>query len=296
VNWIVSLNWPENQNDNGIPIYYLTVDYDFIETMEMEMVSGRSFSRSFPSDDSISYIVNETAVKAMGLTDPVGARVEFVHNEFPERFRDGYIVGVVKDFYFRPLRESSDAFAMRIYRPWYNYVLIKIQPTGIPEAISHIEQVTLQYAPNYPFEYQFFDESFDEVYKSEIKIGLLFKYFAAIAILLSILGLYGLSSFSAEKRTREIAIRKVNGGSLKSVLRMLLFDFSKQVLLAIAISIPISYFIITRMMQNYAHQTPISWWIFVVAALSGLIISLLTVLYHANSVSRKNPVESLRYE
>ncbi|MBL7112919.1 MAG: ABC transporter permease [Bacteroidales bacterium] len=296
VNWIVSLDWPDNPDDQGVPINYLTADYEFIETMGMELVSGRSFSRSFPSDDSISYIVNETAVKAMGLTDPVGARVEFIHNEFPERFRKGYIVGVVKDFYFRPLRESSGAFAMRIYRPWYNYVLIKVNLTDIPGVLSYIEQVTHQYAPDYPFEYQFFDESFDEVYKSETKISVLFKYFAVIAILLSILGLYGLSSFSAENRTQEIAIRKVNGGTLHSILRMLLFDFSKQVLLAIAISIPVSLFIITRMMQNYAHHAPVSWWIFVVAAFSALIISLLTVYYHALSISRKNPVESLRYE
>ncbi len=296
VNWIVRLNWPENSDDEGIPIYYLMVDYDFIETMEMKITDGRSFSRSFPTDDSIAYIVNEAAVKAMGLTDPIGTRVEFVHNEFPERFRKGYIIGVVKDFYFRPLRESSGALAMRIYRPWYNYILLKIDLKDVQGVLAYIEKVTKQYAQDYPFEYQFFDESFNQIYQFEIKIGRLFKYFTILAILLSLLGLYGLSSFSAERRTREIAIRKVNGGTFIVILRLLLFSFSKQVLTAIAVSIPVSYIILNRMMHNYAYHTPISWWIFMIAALAVLIISLLTVFYHAYYVSKQNPVKYLRYE
>lgn len=296
INWQVRLNWEGNAGEAGIPINYLMVDYDFIELMKMEILLGRSFSQEFSLDDSIAYIVNETAVRNMGLTNPVGLKVEFIHNEFPERFRNGYIIGIVKDFVSRPLNRESGAVAMRIYRPWYQFLLIRIDPGNIPQVISHIEKTAEKFAPDYPFGHNFFEDSFEEIYSSEIRMGNIFKYFTCIAILISILGLYGQAYFTIGQRTKEIAIRKVNGGTFHIILRMLLFDLTRLVLLAFLIAIPVAYFILIRMMQDYVHHAPLSWWIFAISGGIAVIIAGLTVIYHTYRVSVANPSENLRYE
>jgi len=247
-------------------------------------------------DDSIAYIINETAARQMGVTNPVGLNIEFVHDEFPVRFRNGYIVGVVKDFIFRPLHDESGAMAMRIYRPWYQFLLIRIDAGNIPSIISYVEETARKFAPDYPFEYKFYKESFDEIYHSEIRMGKIFRYFTLIAIMISILGLYGQAYFVLGQRTKEIAIRKVNGGNFPVIMRMLLFDFTKLVAVACVFVVPVAYFILKKKMQDYVHHTPISWWLFALAGGIALIIAVLTVVFHTYRVSVANPAESLRYE
>lgn len=296
ITWQVELNWEGNPKNYGIPIRYLMVDYEFTELLEMEIVQGRSFSQEFSMDDSIAYIINESAAKKMELSNPVELKIEFVHNEFPERFRKGYIIGVVKDFISRPLNYESGPVAMRIYRPWYQFLLIRIDTRDTPTAISHIRKTAEKFAPDYPFEYKFFSESFDEIYHSETRMGSILKYFALIAILISILGLYGQAYFAMEQRTKEIAIRKVNGGSFNIIMRMLLFDLTRLVLLAYLIAIPVAYYILKRMMQDYVYHTPISWWIFAISGGIAIVIAVLTVTFHTYRVSVSNPSENLRYE
>ena len=232
----------------------------------------------------------------MDVANPVGLSIEFVHNEFPERFRKGQIIGVVKDFIFRPLNCESGAIAMRMYRPWYQFLLIRIDTRNTSSIINYIEETARKFAPDYPFEYKFYDESFDEIYHDEIRMGRIFRYFTLIAILISILGLYGQTYFVLGQRTREIAIRKVSGGNFQVILRMLLFDFTKLVLIAYVFVIPVAYFILKKKMQNYVHHTPISWWLFALAGAVALIITILTVIFHTYRVSVANPAESLRYE
>jgi putative ABC transport system permease protein len=296
VTWQVTLNWEANPGEEGIPINYLMVDYDLTEIMEMEILQGRSFSPQFATDDSIAYIINETAAREMGLANPVGLKVEFIHNEFPERFRKGRIIGVVKDFIFKPLNRESGALAMRIYRPWYQFLLIRIDTRNIPLTISQIEETVKKFAPDYPFKYEFFIESFGEIYHSEILMGSIFKYFTFIAILISILGLYGQAYFALGQRIKEIAIRKVNGGSFSVLLRMLLFDFTKLVLIAYIVAVPVSFFTLRKIMQDWVYHTPISWWIFAISGGIALIIAVFTVFFRTYRVSLSNPAESLRYE
>jgi putative ABC transport system permease protein len=296
ITWQVELNWEGNPGRTGIPIEYLMVDYDFTELMEMEIIQGRSFSHEFSTDDSIAYIINETAARKMGISNPVGLKIEFIHNEFPERFRKGYIIGVVKDFISRPLNYESGAVAMRIYRPWYQFILIRIDTRDVLTVISHIGKTAEKFAPDYPFEYKFFNESFDEIYLTEIRMGSILKYFTFIAILISILGLYGQAYFALAQRTKEIAIRKVNGGSFDIIMRMLFIDFTKLVLLAFVFAIPVAYFIIKRMIQDYVDHTPVSWWIFAVSGGIAVIIAIITVFFHTYRVSVSNPSENLRYE
>jgi putative ABC transport system permease protein len=296
VTWQVALDWEGNSGDEGIPIKYLMVDYDFTELMGMEILQGRSFSPQFSMDDSIAYIINETAASKMDVANPVGLNIEFVHNEFPERFRKGQIIGVVKDFIFRPLSRESGAVAMRMYRPWYQFLLVRIDTRNITSVVSYIEETAGKFAPDYPFEYKFFDESFGEIYRAEIRMGSLFKYFTFIAILISILGLYGQAYFALGQRTKEIAIRKVNGGSYPVIMRMLLFDLTKLVLVAYVLVVPLAYFILKKMMQDYVHHTPVSWWIFVLAGGIAIIIAVITVIFHTYRVTVANPADSLRYE
>ena len=296
ITWRVELDWEGNPDGEVIPVEYLMVDYDFIEAMDMKMVEGRSFSPAYPSDDSISYIINETAARMMGEDDLIGKQVEFLHPDFPERFRKGYIIGIVGDFIFRPLREKSAALVMRMYRPWYGYVLIKIGRGDLNATVEKIENTTRKLFPDYPYEHRFFDESFDGLYRSEMLAGKIIRYFAFLSILISMLGLFGQTAFQAEKRTKEIAIRKINGGSFEAILRLLLLDFTRRIMIAVILAIPVSILILKRVVSGYADHAPISIWIFILATLTAVLIAGLTVIYHAYLIARRNPVESLRYE
>lgn len=292
----VSLDWEGNKNDEGIGIDYMMVDYDLIETMEMEMLYGRSFSEEFAGDDSISYIINETAYKRMGIENPIGHPVEFQHPYFPERFSRGKIIGVVKDFHHKPLRKHIVPLAMRMYRPWYNHLVIKINPEDIQKTISYVQASAGKFVPEYPFVYSFFEDEINVLYSSERKIGDIVKYFALLSIFISCLGLFGLASFTAEQYTRQIGIRKVNGASVTTIISLLIRDFTKWVSLALILGCPVAWVIMKKILANYAYKTEISWWIFLITALLVSFIGLFTVIVQAVKAATRNPAESLRYE
>ncbi|MCK4346461.1 MAG: ABC transporter permease [Bacteroidales bacterium] len=292
----VSLDWEGNKNDEGIGIDYMMVDYDLIETMGMEMLYGRSFSEEFADDDSIAYIVNETAYKRMGIENPIGHPIEFQHPYFPGRFSRGEIIGVVKDFHHRPLREYIVPLAMRMYRPWYNHLVIKINPEDIQETISYVQASARKFAPEYPFVYSFFEDEINVLYSSERKIGDIVKYFALLSIFISCLGLFGLASFTAEQYTRQIGIRKVNGASVTSIIFLLIRDFTKWVSFALILGCPVAWVIMKKILANYAYKTEISWWIFLITALLVSFIGLFTMIVQAVKAATRNPADSLRYE
>ena len=296
VNAHVSLDWEGNKNDEGIGIDYMIVDYDLIETMEMGMLYGRSFSEEFADDDSIAYIINETAYKRMGIENPIGHPVEFQHPYFPERFSRGKIIGVVKDFHHRPLREHITPLAMRMYRPWYNHLVIKINPEDIQKTISYIQESAKKFVPEYPFTYSFYEEEVNVLYGPEWKIGDIVKYFSIISIFISCLGLFGLTSFTAEQYTRQIGIRKVNGASVRSIIFLLIRDFLKWVSIALILGFPVAWIIMKKVLANYAYKTEILWWIFPATALLVFFIGLFTVIAQAMKAATRNPTYSLRYE
>lgn len=296
VNSHVGMNWEGNEDDQGIGIDYFMADYDMVEAMEMEMVDGRSFSERFAGDDSIAYIINESALKRMGIENPVDHPVDFQHPYFPDRFSKGKIIGVVKDFHHHPLREQIIPLAMRIYRPWYNYLVVKIEPVNIQETIDYIQGVARKFAKDYPFGYSFFEDEIAALYATEIKVKDIVIYFAILSILISCLGLYGMASFTAEQYTREIGVRKVNGAAVRSIVSFMMKKSTKWISIGLALGCPVAWFIMRKVLTNYAYRTDISWWIFLLTVLIVSLMGIIAVGYQALKVATRNPADSLRYE
>jgi len=296
VNSHVGMNWEGNEDDQGIGIDYFMADYDMIEAMEMEMLYGRSFSEDFAGDDSIAYIINEAALRRMGIENPVNHPVEFQHPYFPDRFRNGKIIGVVKDFHHRPLRRQIVPLAIRIYRPWYNYLVIKISPENIQETITYIQGVAMKFASDYPFGYSFFEDEINALYAPENKVKDIVIYFAFLSIFISCLGLFGMASFTAEQYTRQIGIRKVNGATIRSVIVFLTMESTKWIAIGLVLGCPVAWFIMRKVLMNYAYRTDISWWIFLLTALIVSLMGIIAVGHQALKAATRNPADSLRYE
>jgi len=296
VDWQVSLDWDGNQTEENIPIRYIMVDYDFIETMGMDLLQGRSFSRDFPSDDSVAYIVNESAVKAMNMEDPIGKSVRFVHVDFPESLRNGEIIGVVEDFHSGTFHHEIPPMVLRMYRPWYQFLILKIEPVDIPSTIRYLAGLVEQLAPGYPFEYMFFEDAWSRLYQSENQMNKLIRLFAMLALAISSLGILGLSSYSALRRTKEIGVRKVNGATTLDILRFLFLDNIRYVLVAVSLALPAGWFLMNGWLRSYAYRVELSWWTFILAVLIALMISLLTTGIQVYKKATSSPLKSLRYE
>jgi putative ABC transport system permease protein len=237
-------------------------------------------------------ILNEAAVKSFGYRNAQDA----VGRDFDQWGRRGKIIGVMKDFHFKSLQEEIKPLSMRIEPDGCSLVSIKLAANNLPSTIAAIENKWNTLIPARPFSYFFLDEMFDEQYKSEQRFGKLFLNFAVLAIIISCLGLLGLASYSTMQRTREIGIRKVLGATIPSIVNLLSKDFLKLVGVAVIIASPIAYFAMHKWLQDFAYRIPISWWIFVVAAVSATVIAILTVSFQAIKAAVSNPVVSLRSE
>ena len=271
------------------------VDHDFIETLNMTIVQGRSFSKDRTTDASEAYIVNEAAVKAMDMKSPVGKRF---YAPTHAGMREGTIIGVVKDFHFRPLHDEIDPLVMFIAPEKFSFLCIRVKSeiSDMPGILSFIESVHKKFAPNFPFEYNFLDETFNKLYKSEQKTGSIFGYSTFLAIFISCLGLFGLAAQMAEMRIKEIGIRKVLGASVSGITLLLSKEFMKWVVVANVVAWPVAYYAMNRWIQNFAYRTSIELWIFFLAAFLAFLIALITVGYQAVKTAMANPVEALRYE
>ena len=271
----------------------LGVTYEYGKTIGWQFLDGRDFSRDFPSD-SAGFILNEAAVKLMGLKNPVGENIRWDTDFFDgENFK---IVGVVKDMVmsspFEPIKPTI--FFLQGYK---NYVLAKINPSvSTADALPKIETAFKKIAPNMPFDYQFVDETYARKFGNEERVANLATFFAILAIFISCLGLFGLASFVAEQRTKEIGIRKVLGASVVSLWQMLSKDFVVLVIISCLIATPIAYYFMSSWLQKYTYRTEISWWIFVIVAAGALVICLLTISYQAIKAALMNPVKTLKNE
>ncbi len=272
-------SWNEKQMDTDV----FLVDPDYIETMGLEIVEGRNFFRG--SDRNRAYILNESAVREFGMDSPVGEIVS-----------RNTVVGVVKDFHFRSLHHEIGPLLLAYQRDVNPIVNVRLSIQNVSRTIAFIKETCDELAPGFPFEYQFFDESFEALYQRELKFERLFFFFSAFAIFIACLGLFGLASFMAEQRTKEIGIRKVLGASVGSVVMLLTREFTKWVVLANVIAWPIAYFAMNRWLQNFAYRIHTEIWVFVVAGLIALVIALLTVGAKAIKAAVSNPSDSLRYE
>ncbi|NQT80910.1 MAG: ABC transporter permease [Candidatus Aminicenantes bacterium] len=288
------IGWEGKPEGKRIFMYYHSVDFDYQKIFDIKMAQGRYFSQNYPTDISDGIIVNETAAKIMGMESPIGQQISCWIPFDPKR--SGTIIGVVKDFHFRPLREKINPMILVIAPGWFTDVYIRIKPENVPATLEFLEKTLKELAPDYPLEYTFLDEDIDSLYKVEQRIGNLVKYGTFLAIFIACLGLFGLASFTAEKRTKEIGIRKVLGASVSGIVLLLTKEFIKWVLVANIIALPIAYIIMNKWLQNFAYHINIGIWTFLLSAVLALIIALITVSFQAIKTATSNPVESLRYE
>jgi putative ABC transport system permease protein len=265
------------------------VGYDFVKTMKLKLVQGRDFSRDFPTD-SAGFIVNEAAVKKMGYTDPIGKPV------WRGRY-EGKIIGVLQDFHFASLHQAIEPLIIQMNedRHW-GTLLVRLRAGRDKEGLAGLEKLCKELNPAFPFTYQFSDAEYNKAYRGEQLVSKLANYFAFLAIFISSLGLLGLAMFTAGQRTREIGVRKVLGANVPAIVALLSKDFLGLVLIAVVIASPLAWYIMYRWLLDFVYRTPISWWIFVVAGLSAVLIAFLTVSVQAIHSARANPVKSLRSE
>ncbi|HEX8377114.1 MAG TPA: FtsX-like permease family protein [Pedobacter sp.] len=282
------LSWkgqtPEAENTR---FNYLDVDYNLIETLGLRMQAGRTFSKEFGAD-SMTIIFNEAAIETMGIKDPVGKTVDFYGNR--------KIIGVVKNFHFESLHEGMKPFFFKMDNESGGSILVKIKKGAERATIKGVQNLYREFNPDYPFEYTFLDEDYEKLYTSEATVASLSKYFAGLAVLISCLGLFGLAAFTAERRKKEIGIRKVLGASGFNIINMLSTDFNKLVITAIIIAVPISYLLTQNWLNAFAFKIELSPWYFIIAAVLALGLAWLTVGFQAIKASLANPVKSLRAE
>jgi predicted permease len=281
--------WEGQNPDEEILMRASFIDYNYFKTLGMEIIEGRPYSKEYTTDPEEALIVNEEAVKVMGMESPIGKRLEIGDNQ-------AKIIGVVNNYHFRSLRQEIEPLIL-ILNPQQCWALFaRLRSEDIPQTIGHMEKVWGRFAPGFPFNYRFMDEAIDNLYRSEKQIGTIFRYFAMLAIFISCLGLFGLASFMAEQRTKEIGIRKVLGATVSHILLLLSKEFAKWVLIANIIAWPVAYYAMNRWLQGYAYRINIALWSFVLAAALALAIAIITVSYQAVRAATAHPADALRYE
>jgi putative ABC transport system permease protein len=286
--------WPGRAEDVRIPIYLIEADYDFAELYGLELVRGRSFSRSFPSDAQGAFLINEAAQKALGWDDPVGR--EFGRKAHESEEAQGRILGVLKDFHMHSLRLSIMPLSIFLNPARANRISIKLRGGDIPAALASIRKTWETFAPEYPFEYAFFDEVFDRAYRVERRLGTMFSVFAGLAVFIACLGLVGLAAFTAEQKTKEIGVRKVLGASTSSVIALLSKDFLKWVVAANLIAWPVGYFAMRSWLGDFAYRISLTVPMFLGAALAASLIAGTVISAQTFRAARANPAKSMRYE
>lgn len=283
----------KDPNDDGYFAIH-AVDYDYAAIFDIEMIQGRYFSQEFPTDADQAFILNEAAVAYMGLQAPLGQRI---YCPLPfDGDRNGLIVGVVKDFHFRSLHEEIQPLVLAVAPGWFTDMYVRIHPNTLKETVGFMESTLKELAPDFPLNYTFLNEDIDRLYREDRRIGSLVRYGAALAVLIAGLGLFGLASFTAEQRTKEIGVRKVLGASVQEIVFLLTREFSRWVLLANLIAWPLAYIAVNAWLKNFAYRIDVQIVVFLLIGLATLAIALISVSYQSVRAARANPVVSLRYE
>lgn len=285
----IDVEWEGKDPKSQVVIPSLDVDEHFVDVFKMKMLCGRHFSREFTGDSS-NYVINETAMRLMGLNagNAVGKPLKFGNVK-------GQIIGVVKDFNYKALQYSIEPLVLRLNR-WGGIIVVRTPAGSTEAAIKQLEKVYTSLNPAYPFTYNFIDKDLDNLYHGEQKMGRIFNLFATLAIFISCLGLYGLSAFMAEQRTKEIGVRKVLGASVTGIVYLLSTSFTKLILIAIAIAIPLSWYGIHQWLQGFAYHISVSWVVFALASLVVLVIAWLTISYESVKAAITRPAVSLKSE
>lgn len=281
----ISTDWDGKAKDRTLIMAQLSVDQDFIPNFKLKLLAGNNFRGV--KTDSTSFILNETAVRQTGIKDPVGKRFKLDGTE-------GIIIGVVKDFNITTIREPIMPLVIYSHPNLHYRVHVHTTAQLAPAALSKAERLWKQYMPAYPFEYAFLDADYNALYRTEQQTGQLFNFFAGIAIVISCLGLLGLTAFTTEQRTKEIGIRKVLGATVLNITTLLSKDFMRLVLMAIIIASPIAWFAVDHWLKDFAYKVEIHWWTFLLAGLLAMITALLTICFQSVKAAMVNPVQSIK--
>lgn len=285
----ISIDW-EGKNPNE-QVLFATLDVDdrFFDVFKMTMRSGRSFSRDHKTEGT-SYIVNEKALNLMGFDPDEAIGKPFTLWEGP-----GTIVGVARDFHFRPIQQPIDPLVIR-FNDNGNFLVVRTRPGETDATIRALEKIYQEISPEYPFEYGFIDHDLDNLYQSEKRLGKLVNIFALLAIFISCLGLYGLSAFLAERRKKEIGIRKVVGASITQVVYLLVRDFTRPIWIAMVIALPLAFITVSKWLENFAYHVELKWWILVLSCLVAWLFALITVGFETVRAAIAHPSEALHNE
>lgn len=287
-NSTTGVDWPGKPEDLQMAFTQMSVGYDYLSTMGIELKEGRDFSRDFPSD-SAAYVVNEETVRKMGLENPLGQVITFWSVPGP-------IIGIMKDYHISSFHEAIEPIILHLHPQWSNLMIVRAETGKTTEVLDGLRQVIGKVSPAFPFDYSFVDDTFEDLYRSETTVGTLANYFSTMAIAISCLGLLGLIIFTAEQRTKEIGVRKVLGASVSTIYGMLSKDFLLLVAIAFVLSTPLAWYLMNEWLAGFAYRTTIGPGIFVLAGLAALGIAMLTITYQALKAALENPVKSLRSE
>jgi ABC-type antimicrobial peptide transport system permease subunit len=285
-----AIKWEGKQKGEKVGFKPTSVGFDFLKLMDLEVVEGRGFSREFSTDSADAFMINEQAVKEMGIKDPIGKWISAWK-------KSGHIVGILKNYNINSLHERIRPLIIDV-KEYENFgvVLIRLEAGKTKEAIENLQAVYKQINPDYPFSFRFVDEDTNKAYQGELIMTKLSNLFAVLAIAISCLGLLGLIMFSAEQRTKEIGIRKAMGASVASVVGLLSKDFVKIVVISFVVATPVSAWLMSEWLSGFAYKIELSWWIFASAGIAALLIALFTISFQAFQSARANPVDSLRSE
>jgi len=283
-----------NNNYGAFSINVNSVDYDYMNHFGVKIVAGRYFSEEFPGDFPNTMVINEKMVRNLGFKNPqdaIGKSYFISLNEFkPE------IIGIVKDFNSNSLHNEITSQVFMINPNWFKEFIVKVKSANISSTINYLKELWIKFFPQYPFEYNFLDESIDKMYKSEERYSQTISTFSVIALFIACLGLLGLTSYVIEQRRKEISIRKVLGASVENIIKIVSSEYAILVMIANVIAWPIAYYLMNKWLQSFAYRIDMDWWIFALAGAIALMIALLTVSYQAVKAAIANPVESLKYE
>ncbi len=284
-----SIGWPGKDPNLTVAFADGVVGYDFVKTMKLQLKDGRDFSKEF-SSDSVGFLINETAANKIGFQNPVGQTM--IWGNHP-----GKIIGLLKDFHFSSMHQNIEPLIVRLDENWpWGTILVRTKAGQTKESIAGLEKICKTLNPKFPFTYQFSDLEFSKLYKSEEVVSKLSNYFALIAIFISCLGLFGLATFTAAQRTKEIGVRKVLGASVPNIIAMLSNNFLKLIAISMLIAFPVAWLAMNKWLQNFAYKINIDWWIFAIAGAATILIALITVSYQSIKAALSNPVKSLRTE
>jgi ABC-type antimicrobial peptide transport system permease subunit len=284
-----SFNWEDNKNEDNVLIGFEFTDFDYTKTLGLNIVEGRYFSKDFASDSN-AVVINEKAKKLMGLDNPINKWLTWGDDN---KFN---IVGVVEDFHHLPMNHEIEPLFL-FYVPKYTQIMyIKIAGDKVKETINHMQSTWKEINPQFPFEYKFLDENYDQLYRNEGRLSKIIMLFSFIAIFISCLGLYGLISYMTELRTKEIGIRKILGSSIWEIVLLMSKSYMKWILIANIIAFPIAYYAMNQWLRSYAFHTKFHVWIFAVAFVISFTIAIITISTKTIRTANSNPVDALRYE